>query len=44
MESGLTQPDPEPPDPETATLFSNLETKMEALESLESEMPGGENL
>ena len=42
MESGLTEP--EAPDPDTLTVISNLETKMEALEDIESEMPQGENL
>ena len=43
MESGLTDL-PEHHDIETSTVFSNLETRMEALESLESEMPEGEAL
>ena len=42
MESGLTEP--EAPDPDTLTVISNLETKMEALEDIESEMPPGKNL
>ena len=44
MESGLTDIPSEPSDIETSTVISNLETKMEALESLESELPQGETL
>ena len=42
MESDLTEP--EPPDPDTLIVISNLETKMEALEDIEGEIPQGENL
>ena len=42
MESGLT--DLPEHDIETSTVISNLETTMESLQSLESEMTEGESL